>query len=298
MKLDSKFHAIRHLLLIAAAACLPAAVAAHPGSGIVVDRAGQVYFVDMVSGVWRLDRRLALTHLPGPAFHWMTADEDDRLSAVRLPSGASGDVVRLGAHPTLLLASDFPIAMGPDGSLYFPSHASADPLRMLKLSRTGETSTFARLPAASGGPRRDVNGVASGPDGTVFYTEDDAIRRISREGIVSTVLSMTSCPSRPQAGSPRPPMLRGLAVDSTGAAYVAATGCGAVLKVFSAGTVTVLPQVPNAWAPTGIALFGGDLYVLEFQDANAEDRQAMLPRVRRIRADGTTAVIATVTQHR
>ena len=57
------------LLLLAVACLLPAPAAAHPGSGIVVDQLGQIYFVDMVSGVWRLDAHGALTHMPGPAFH-------------------------------------------------------------------------------------------------------------------------------------------------------------------------------------------------------------------------------------
>src|SRR6266566_4918983 len=96
------------ILIVATACLLPALAAAHPGTGIVVDRLGQIYFVDMVSGVWKIEAHGALTHIPGPAFHWMTLDAADRFSAVRLPSGASGDIARIGVHPTLLLASDFP----------------------------------------------------------------------------------------------------------------------------------------------------------------------------------------------
>jgi hypothetical protein len=285
--------------LIVTAVCLvPGAVVAHPGSGIVVDRLGQVYFVDMVSGVWKLDVHGALTHMPGPAFHWMTADELDRFGAVRLPSGAGGDFARLGANPTLLLASDVPIAMGQDGNLYYPSHGAGTPLQILKFSPTGKTSILARLTGATaGGPLRDLNGVAAGPDGSLFYTEDDAIRRISRAGSVSTVLSMASCPSAPRTSATGGPLLRGLVVDGGGATYVAATGCGAVLKVTPRGQVSVLPQLQDAWSPTGVALFGRDLYVLEFQDAQSDDRQAMLPRVRKIAADGKTVIIATVTRH-
>jgi hypothetical protein len=42
---------------------------------------------------------------------------------------------------------------------------------------------------------------------------------------------------------------------------------------------------------------GTDVYVLEFQNAESDDRREMVPRVRKIAADGTTAVIATVTRH-
>jgi sugar lactone lactonase YvrE len=228
----------------------------------------------------------------------MTADADNRFAAVRLPSGAGGDIVRIGANPTLLLGSDVPIALGQDGNLYFPSHGAGTPLQILKFLPTGQTSILASVPAATArGPLRDLNGLAAGPDGSLFYTEDDAIRRISREGRVSTVLAMANCASVPGKGATRGPMLRGLAVDAVGTTYVAATGCGAVLKVTPAGQVAALPQGANAWPPTGIALFGRDVYVLEFQDANSDDRQAMLPRVRKIAADGTTGVVAIVTRH-
>jgi hypothetical protein len=285
-------------LVVTAACLIPTAVFAHPGSGIVVDGRGQVYFVDMVSGVWKVDAQGVLTHKPGPAFHWMTLDSGDRFGATRLPSGAGGDIVRLGADPTLLLGSDVPIVMGGDGNLYYPSHGTGTPLRILRLLPTGQSSILVTLPAATArGPLRDLNGLAAGPDGALFYTEDDAIRRVSREGRVSTVLALTSCESLPGKRAKGVPRLRGLAVNQRGTIYVAATGCGAVLEVTPAGEVDILPQVQSRWAPTGVALFGNDVYVLEFQDAESDDRQAMLPRIRRIAADGKTSIVVAVTRH-
>lgn len=284
--------------LIVAIACLaPLAVLAHPGSGVVVDRLGQVYFVDMVSGVWKLDVRGSLTHMPGPAFHWMTVDAGDRFAAVRLPSGPGGDIARIGANPTLLLASDVPIAMGQDGNLYYPSSGPGTPLQILKFSPSGQTSILASLPAANPTePPRHLNGLAAGPAGSLFCTEDAAIHRISSAGSVTTVLASASCTSLTGRGTTTSPLLRGLVVDSGGTVYVAATRCGAVIKVTPSGAVTSMPQVQNAWPPTGVALSGGDLYVLEFQDAESDNRQTMLPRVRKIGADGKTAIIATVTR--
>jgi sugar lactone lactonase YvrE len=91
-------------------------------------------------------------------------------------------------------------------------------------------------------------------------------------------------------------MLQGLDVDAAGTLYVADTGCGRVLKVTASGGVTILPQVERPWVPTGVALSGNDLYVLEFENPDTDDRRAMLPRIRKIRADGTTSIVATVTR--
>jgi len=277
------------ILLIALS---PTLASAHPGSGIVADRLGQIYFVDMVSGVWKLDARGTLTHIPGPAFHWMTLDAGGRFAATRLPSGSSGDVERMGVNPTLLLASDYPIAMSQDGNLYYPSHSSGTPLQIFRMLPTGQTSIVATVH----GPLRYLNGLAAGPDGSLYYTEDNAIRRINKEGRISTVVenvAVAGCTSFP--GVDRP-FLQGLAVDAGGTIYVAATGCGSVLKVTPAGRVTTLPQLSDRWAPTGVVLFGNDLYVLEFQHPESDSRREMFPRVRKIAADGKTAIVATVTR--
>ena len=289
-------------VLVLILVCLfPALAAGHPGSGIVIDRLGQIYFVDMVSGVWKLDTHGALTHIPGPAFHWMTLDADGRFVTAQLPSNSGGDFARLGVNPTLLLASDFPIAMGRDGNLYYPWHDGGAPLQILKFLPSGRTSVLATLPAATArGPLRWINGLAAAPDGSLYYTENDAIRRISREGRLSTVvenLANDGCGAIPprEGGEPMdPPLLRGLDVDASGTIYVAATACGSVFKVTPAGQVTVLCQLPTPWAPTGVALFGNDVYVIEFENGNSDDRREMLPRVRKISLDGKSAIVATV----
>lgn len=289
------------VLALAAAWLLPASANAHPGSGIVVDRLGQVYFVDMVSGVWKLDAHGALTHLPGPAFHWMALDAGDRFAAVPLPSGSGWELARIGVKPTLLLASDFPIAMGPDGNLYYPLRGAGAPLQILILPPSGRTSIFATLPAKTvRGPLLYLNGLAAGPEGSLYYTEDDAIRRVSKEGRISTVVENVAppgCASPPGKGAKRDPLLRGLDIDAGGTIHVAATGCGSVLKVTPSGQVTVLLQLPSPWAPTGVVRFGKDLFVLEFERPDSDDRHEMLPRVRKIGPDGKSAILATVTRH-
>ena len=94
------------------------------------------------------------------------------------------------------------------------------------------------------------------------------------------------------------PMLRGLAADTHGTIYAAASGCGSVLKVSAGGQVTTLLQLQSPWTPTAVTLFGRDVYVLEYLQTAAslepEDRLAWLPRVRKITADGHNSIIASI----
>jgi DNA-binding beta-propeller fold protein YncE len=280
------------LALLCLAGLLPAPVLAHPGSGIVVDRLGQVYFVDTGSGLWKIDVHGALIRIAAPMFHWLTLDADDRFGSVQLPSGSRGEITRVGSTPTLLLGSDFPLSMGRDGNLYYPSRAAGGGLDILRLLPSGRSSVLTSLPL------RHLNGIAAAPDGSLYYTENNAIRRISAQGKVSTVaadIAVNGCASIPGTDS-NDPLLRGLTVDASGTVYVAASGCGSVLKVTSGGQITTLLQLKSPWSPTAVALFGRDLYVLEYLHTAIEDRRQWLPRVRKISPDGKTVIVATVSR--
>ena len=272
------------------AAVVPASALAHPGSGIVVDRDGQVYFVDTGSGLWKIDTTGALVRISAPRFHWLALDADDRFVSTRLPSGATGEITRVGSTPTLLLASDYPIAIGRDGNLYYPLRRSGAKLDVLRVSPSGQSSVLADVPLPF------LNGIAAAPDGSLYYTENRAIRRIDERGKVSTIrerVALDVCPRIPGMDA-NDPQLRGLAVDSSGTVYVAASGCGSLLKVTPDGRITTILQLESPWSPTAVALFGKDVYVLEYLHTEIEDRLLWLPRVRRITADGYCVIIAAV----
>jgi hypothetical protein len=274
-------------------ALLPATLFAHPGSGIVVDRLGQVYFVDTGSGLWKIDTRGVLVKITAPRFHWLTLDAHDRFASARLLSGSTGDITRVGSTPTLLLASDYPLAIGSDGNLYYPSRRTgAASLDVLRVEPTGRNSILATVSV------QYLNGLAAASDGSLYYTENRAIRRVNSQGEVSTVVArvgLSSC-ARIPGNDPNDPLLRGLAVDSLGTVFVAASGCGSVLKVTPDGQVSTVLQLEGPWSPTAVALFHGEIYVLEYLHTAVEDRLQWLPRVRRISADGRNVVIASITR--
>ena len=282
-------------LLVASTAT---ATLAHPGSGIVVDRRGYVYFVDTGSGVWQIDPAGKLVRHGSPRFHWMAIDENERPFGAHLPSIPGGEVTVVGANPTLLLSSDVPIAVGRDGTLYYPELGQDNRLRIIAFTRSGVASVHAILPSKGPGSiLRWVNGLAIGSDGSLYYTEDKNIRRVDQRGVVSTVamdVVVPGCARIPGTEPGTEPYLRGLAIAPDGAIVVAASGCGAVLKVTSRGEITTVLRTASPWSPTAVAVSASGIYVLEYLHTAKEDRQAWVPRVRKVLPNGSIVGIATV----
>ncbi len=282
---------------------LSPSVSAHPGSGIAVDKRGQVYFLDTGSGLWKIDTHGRLSRISDKRFHWLALDDNDRFAAARLPEGSDAgmdwEISRAAAGPTVLTASDWPITISRDGYLYYPSGRAGD-LKLMRTSPSGASTAFATFPATiKGQPLSYVNGLASGSNGFVYYTEDNAVRRISTNGAVSTVVvvePLAAGPAIPGITKDSRPLLRGLVVDSLGVIYTAASGDGRVLKITRDGKITTLLQTQSPWSPTDVALFQSDIYVLEYFNTARDVRRDWLPRVRKISSDGKSTIIASVDQ--
>ena len=292
--------ALRHISRLAVLVCLlSASVLAHPGSGIVVDRLGQIYFLDTGSGLWKLDARGSISHLSPLRNHWLAIDAGDKFTQSRLPADAGRDwvITAVASNPTLLISTDFPLTMGPDGNLYYPS-VRENNVRILRKSPTGNASAFATLPRSVAGAALGwINGITTAPDGSIYYTEDSAVRRITAQGRISTVATVPALAHGPAIpGNEKHPYLRGLKIDANGTVYVADSGDARVLKITPDGKIATLLQLESPWAPTDVALFDDVVYVLEFLHTIEEDRLAWMPRIRKITPDGKSAVILTVDQ--
>jgi streptogramin lyase len=285
----------RIVLTLVVGCLLSIPVVAHTGSGIAVDRLANVYFLDTGSGLWRIDSQGKVTHLSGLLNHWLAIDANNRYASTRLPSGSLGEISKVSASPMVLLSSDYPIAIGQDGNLYYPS-GSPGGIRITMMSPSGGTSVLATLPATtSGQPLPHLNGLTAGPEGSLYYTENRAIRRITAQGRISTVATVPALVGGPSIpGTNEHPYLRGLAVDGHGVMYVADNGDARVLKITPDGKVTTLLQLQSPWSPTAVALLGSDVYVLEFLHKDTDVRRDWLPRVRKITADGKSTIIVTV----
>jgi len=293
--------AICHRVFLGAlAVCLLSiSVLAHPGSGIVVDRLGQIYFLDTGSGLWKIDARGAISHLSPLRNHWLAIDAGDRFTQNRIPADPGRDwvITAVASNPTLLISTDFPLTVGPDGNLYYPSVRETN-ARILRKTPTGDASAFVTLPRSVAGTLVPwINGITAASDRSIYYTEDNAIRRITAQGRVSTVATVPALAHGPAIpGNDQHPYLRGLKIDAKGTVYVADSGDARVLKITPDGKIATLLQLESPWAPTDVALFGDVVYVLEFLHTAGDDRVAWMPRVRKITPDGKSTVILTVDQ--
>ncbi len=261
---------------------------AHPGSAIAVDAKGIIYFVDTGSGVYRVDAGGKLTRIPGPAFHWMALDSDGRFAKTQWPSIPGAEFKRTEGNPGLILSSDYSATIGRDGAFYF-AHAG----RITKVNADGSTKQVVVLP----GSIQWVNGLAPGPGGALYYTENTAVRRLTTDGRVETVASnvtVRDCERTPSDDVDLGAYLRGLHVMADGTVYVAASGCGALLKITPAGAVTTILRMHAPWSPTAVTAYGKTLYVLEYLHTASDDRREWKPRIRKIEPNGTMSIIATV----
>ena len=119
---------------------------------------------------------------------------------------------------------------------------------------------------------RNINWIAAGPQGSVYVVDGDDLRRIDREGRISTVVR--------GLGSG----MMGTFPDGQGGLYVAVWGSRSVVRVSAEGRMTTVARTAAPWAPSGVMVApGGDLWLLEYSTSNEA-------RVRRIARNGRVTI--------
>jgi sugar lactone lactonase YvrE len=275
------------------------AASAHPGSGIAIDKQGNIYFTDTGKGVWKIDKDHKLTYIPASRFHWMTLDTAGYFAGSPKSFGGYFERVTLQSNkPALIMCSDFPLVVGKDGNIYY-ADTRAGSAKIIRRTADGKETVLAADKIF-----QYVGGIAAGPDDSIYITEAsdpaaNTVRKITMNGAMSSIATYAGKSGKDLPVETVPSYCRGLAVDSTGTIYVAATGNRSILKITPQGKITTILQVPGPWTPTGVAIFHGEIYVLEWHDVIAEKqevRTAWLPRVRRIGQDGKLTTLASVSR--
>ena len=297
MNQDLLMKSLIALLNLLVCVCISTHVAAHPGSGIVVDQFGNVYFTDTGKGVWKIDANGKLSFIEAPEFHWMAIDESGLFSHSTKSFGKWFErVTPQGSNPSIILCSEFPLMINREGVLYYANTTGNGGI--IKRTHDGKESVV------KGDKKfQYITGISSGPQGSIYLVESGRttkIIKISRDETLSQIASF-SCDAAQKKASTEisPSSCRGLAVDENENIYVAATGSRSIMKINSQGTITTILQADAPWRPTGVTVFKGEVYVLEWHDvepALEEVRAAWIPRVRKIGRDGKVRTLATVSR--
>lgn len=292
----------------------PAPAAAHPGTGIAVDAAGRVYFTDLKQ-IWRCDPDGRLTVVvPGRHSHGIRLSPDGTLwgehlsydgsrwwsSAWKLPPG--GTRLEVSSPEEEGFPFLFPAAVAPDGTRYFArvDNNRRDRSEIFR-QRPGDVpepfagGTYGYADGSGAAARfGPIGAIAVGLDGTLFVTDAPAVRKVSPDGRVSTLARGGRLLKATLAGrlfGDRSGTLMGAAVDASGNVSVANYGGRRVVRISPSGAVSSVLESGVPWAPSGVALAGGALYVLEY---GAWPGSGMSVRVRRLGADGRITVLATI----
>jgi hypothetical protein len=279
------------------------AATAHPSSGIVVDPSGDVYFTDNREGadiLWKIDARGQLTQFHKSGWHWLALDAHGGYAAANFRAWFSkGIAPNFGRVPiadgklALIQTDGVPFVIAPDGNLYL----AKGHLELARLSPDGSLTVMAPGLRAMAEKLEGIKGLAAGPEGSLYASCPSAVLRIKPDRTVATLIHpirLNGLDTDLPPGTPNDhePFLRGLAVDARGTVYAAATGGHCLAKITPDGKAEAIVKAERPWSPTGVAVHDGEVYVLEYANANSDDHKAWRPRVRKLGRDGAVTTLA------
>ena len=283
---------------LAALLLLPAAATAHPSRGSVVAPDGRVYFSDL-ERIWSIapDGRLLLvrehrgvhTHelamtrggdLVGEDSTYNPADQSYRESIWRITPQGRFSLV-FGPATAVRGVS---VTRDARGCTWHADHTRLNGQPLVHRRCPGRPAE--RLVGSAADDRAfrpvllsNVAGTAIGADGSFYFRQGSAVRKVSPRGQVSLVAGGLTAENF------------GIALGSAGNVYVAEFTARRVLRIAPDGRRHVTAASAAPWGPTGVAYRDGALFVLEASEhvRGVETRM----RVRKI-AGGQARTLATV----
>lgn len=275
----------------------------HPGSGIVVDKKGQVYISDLSRGLFRIDEQGHVTKINNEGGHYLALDKNGSFSQVDFTKSQHSPRwfkrrTPFAMKPTLIADGGSPLIVGEDGNLYFVCNdekLTPGGLQIGRVTPEGKESLLNPDLMAISAQMGGIRGLAQGPDGSLYFSYQKAIYTITLSGEITPFINpvvVNDCNLNVSAHVA--PFLTGLTLDSSGNMYVAASGCGCVLKITSDKKVSIVLKAQKPWAPTGIALNDGTIYVLEHINPNSDEHEDWQPRVRKIARNNRISTLATI----
>ena len=311
------------LLLIAASLC----ATAHPGTGLVIDKDGTIYFVDSVRNrimkfkdgslsVLFVDpsgERLSVPHhlFADGAGNLITGSDRHHPMLKISPDGTATKLYpSLGAEEPKITMGGDPFAFAPDGSLVFVRADQFTFSKLFRLTAGGKESFLAGGDKGHADERGadarfgslHFSGMTFGPDGALYMTDSGTmVRKVEMDGTVTTIAGSTDQGYKDGKGSDaRFSGAVGLTVLKDGTIYVAEYGNRRIRKISPDGNVSTVAGSGDYGTKDGPALQAsfqalsgvavgpdGTVYTYEMGD---RDR----PRIRRITKSGEVETVVYV----
>ena len=162
---------------------------AHPASGIVVDKNGNVYFIYSKKGVVKIavDGKLSYIH-KGTDGHWMCLDEQGFFSQTQPKyfERITPDKVK----PAIIYAGGgSPIVVGKDGNMYYcgGENGNMNPgaKTLVRESPAKQQTLFCpHLEDTLNNLNDGITGLATAPDGPIYVACWNSILKVSMDGSI------------------------------------------------------------------------------------------------------------------
>lgn len=264
---------------------------AHPGGGIVALSERSAVLADSVENhLWLVHQgrepERIVSRFHG---HWLTQGLDGQVyaEAFQESGGAwSSAAFRLDvskaklveiAHRDDLGALVF--AVDRDGSLIFQRGP------VLKYRREGQESVF--RPHRSHPPLENVTAFAWSTAGVLLVADQNRVYGVDATGVATLVAEIKGKSLEPRIWSATErPRIFSLATEGVGMVLAAVPDLGKVYRLGKDGVAVEIAREEDGWRATGVATFGGSVFLLE-----SHTRTSTSPRVRVLRPEGSAETL-------